>query len=547
MKKFLFPFLVFAAILFSAFSSFAAAINSVEQWGVYEIALNGPTNGNPFLDVTLSAVFVSGTNKMEVPGFYDGDGIYRIRFMPESQGKWKYKTKANRSKLSGKTGEFFVTPPSQGNHGPVRVHNTYHFAYADGTPFHEIGTTIYNWLDTPEALQEETLQTLAASPFNKARMLLTQQPTPYRKEFAPPLWPFAGTPPHDWNYTRFNPEYWRHYEKRVGQLRDLGIEADLILFNPYGKFGFEKMDAAGDERYIRYVVARLGAYRNVWWSLANEYDFMKTKTEADWNRLGPLVQQCDPFNHLRSIHNGNLLYDQGKPWVTHASIQNGVAVESAAAAELYRDVWRKPVVYDEIKYEGDAKYRWADLSGPELVHRFWCATIGGAYAGHGDYFTTVAEDTWTSFGGKMRGESAPRIAFLKKILEDGPADGLDPIDKWNDPNIAGQAGQYYLIYFGKDTPTNWVFQLYKRGVTDGMKFKADVIDTWNMTITPVAGEFVAKKKDNYSFADAQNRSIVLPGKTGIVLRIVYTGGGKRTDASEFIDPNLPAGTKPKKH
>jgi hypothetical protein len=25
--------------------------------------------------------------------------------------------------------------PSKGNHGPVRVHNTYHFAYADGTPF----------------------------------------------------------------------------------------------------------------------------------------------------------------------------------------------------------------------------------------------------------------------------------------------------------------------------------------------------------------------------------------------------------------------------
>ena len=39
-----------------------------------------------------------------------------------------------------------------------------------------IGTTIYNWLDTPEELQEETLQTLATSPFNKARMLVTQQP-----------------------------------------------------------------------------------------------------------------------------------------------------------------------------------------------------------------------------------------------------------------------------------------------------------------------------------------------------------------------------------
>ncbi len=29
-----------------------------------------------------------------------------------------------------------------------------------------------------------------------------------------------------------------------------------------------------DDRYVRYLAARLGAYRNVWWSLANEYDFL---------------------------------------------------------------------------------------------------------------------------------------------------------------------------------------------------------------------------------------------------------------------------------
>jgi hypothetical protein len=542
-----------SAILHLLFSIFALPVSSapadtVPQWGVYEVVLNGPTNGNPFLDVSFSAVFNNGSKSVEAAGFYDGDGIYRIRFMPDTPGRWQYETKANRGELTDKTGTITVTPPGKGNHGPVCVHNIYHFAYADGTPFVQIGTTIYNWLDTPEELQEETLQTLAASPFNKARMLLTPQRTAYRTNFPPPLWPLAGKPPHDWDYARFNPEYFRHYEKRIEQLRDLGIEADLILFNPYGRWGFEKMDAAGDERYVRYVVARFGAYRNVWWSLANEWDFLRTKTEADWDRLGALVQQCDPYNHLRSIHNGNLLYDHNKPWVTHASIQNGVAVEAPGSAELYRDVYRKPVVYDEVKYEGDAKYRWADLSGPEMVHRFWCGTIGGTYVGHGDYFTTVVEDTWTSFGGKLRGESAPRLAFLRKILEAGPADGLEPIDKWNDPDTAGQAGEYYLTYFGKAAPTNWTFQLYKRGVTDGMKFKVDVIDTWNMTITPVAGEFVTRKKDNYYFVDAQNRSVPLPGKPGIALRITNVGGGSgKADANAFIDPNLPANKSSTQH
>ena len=522
----------------------ASAADPVEQWGVYEIALNGPTNGNPFFDVRFSAVFSNGDKSVEVAGFYDGDGVYRVRFMPDTQGRWQYETRANRRELTGKTGGFTVTPPGKGNHGSVRVHNTYHFAYADGTPFKQIGTTIYNWLDTPEELQEETLKTLAASPFNKARMLITQQPTAYRKSFPPPRWPFVGTPPHDWDLTRFNPDFFRHYEQRIAQLRDLGIEADLILFNPYGKWGFERMDAAGDERYVRYVVARFGAYRNVWWSLANEYDFLRTKTDADWDRLGKLVEQCDPYNHLRSIHNGTLLFDQGKPWITHVSMQNGIAVETPGSAEIYRDAWRKPVVYDEVKYEGDSKYRWADLTGFDMVHRFWCGTAGGTYVGHGDYFNTLDEDTWTSFGGKLSGQSAPRLAFLRKILEEGPAEGLDPIDKWNDPDTVGKAGEYYLTYFGRSTPTNWVFQLYKRGMTDGMRFKVDVIDIWDMTITPVAGEFLTKKKGSYHFADASGRAVKLPGKPGIAIRAINIGGiTNRPDPNAFIDPNVPVNRK----
>jgi hypothetical protein len=547
-KFFLIGLVIFLFLLCGMAGACASDTNTVEQWGIYEIVLNGPTNGNPFVDVELSAVFDNGSQQISVPGFYDGDGVYRIRFMPETQGAWRYETHANVEVLTGKTGSFTVGPPGKDNHGPVRVRNTYHFAYADGTPFYPIGTTIYNWLDAPESVQEETLQTLAAAPFNKARMLVTEQPTYYQKKFVPPLWPYVGTPPHNWDLARFNPAYFQHYEERIGQLRDLGIQADLILFNPYGKWGFNTMDAAGDDRYVRYVVARFSAYRNVWWCLSNEYDFLHAKSDADWDRIGELIQQYDPYNHPRSIHNGAILYDYGKSWVTHASIQNGMAVQSPASAELYRDAWHKPVIYDEVKYEGDGKYRWANLTAEEMVHRFWCGIIGGTYVTHGDYFTTVIEDTWTSFGGKMRGHSGPRIAFLRKILEDGPPEGLDPIDKWNEPNIAGQPGKYYLIYFDKDMPTNWTFQLYKPGLADGMRFKVDVIDTWNMTITPVNGEFVTKKKDNYFFADANGRSVTLPGKPYMALRIVNVGDANNLPAANtFIDPNLPTNEKPQQH
>lgn len=498
--------------------------DSVEQWGLFELELDGPADGNPFTEVRLSATFSDGHGRVEVPGFYDGDGRYRIRFSPDRRGTWHYETKSNRWELTGKLGEFTATEPGPDNHGPVRVRDTFHFAYADGTPYRQVGTTIYNWTDTPAEVQQQTLQTLKDSPFNKARMLLTPQPTAYRKQFAPPLFPYAGEPPTDWDFTRFNPEYFRHYEQRVEQLLELGIEADVILLNPYGRWGFGTMDDECDDLLVRYTVARLGAYRNVWWSLANEYDFLRTKTEDDWDRLGQLVMDCDPHQRLRSIHNGTRIYNHNRDWVTHVSIQNGAAVQEPGRAQMYRDVWNKPVVYDEVNYEGDGRYRWAALSGEDMVHAFWCGTVAGTYVGHGDYFETEVEDTWTSFGGTLSGESWKRLAFLREVLEDGPEHGIEPIDKWRDVRTGGVPGQYYLTYFGRETPDEWTLELYKDGVSEGQRYRAEILDTWEMTVTPVEGEFVTKARDRYHFVDAAGRGVKLPAKPGIAVRVTRIGG-----------------------
>ena len=46
--------------------------NTTEQWGLFEVALQGPASGNPFKDTTLSAVFTQGHRSVQVRGFYDG-------------------------------------------------------------------------------------------------------------------------------------------------------------------------------------------------------------------------------------------------------------------------------------------------------------------------------------------------------------------------------------------------------------------------------------------------------------------------------------------
>ncbi|MEW6157248.1 MAG: DUF5060 domain-containing protein [Verrucomicrobiota bacterium] len=515
----------FLLLLLSAISwRVTAAQSTTEQWGLFELALRGPTQGNPFLDVQFGARFFQDELSFHANGFYDGEGVYRVRFMPERQGRWRYLTHSSHPELDGQTGEFMVSAP--GNHGPVRVAHTFHFAYADGQPFKQIGTTCYAWIHQTESLQEQTLRTLSAGPFNKLRFCVFPKRYSWNTN-EPPLYPFEGTPPRTWDFARFNPKFFQHLERRILDLQKLGIEADLILFHPYdqGHWGFDRMTAMEDDRYLRYVVSRLAAFRNVWWSLANEYDFMEKKTESDWERFGQIVAGADPHRHLLSIHNGKVLFNHTLPWLTHASIQNGSAVEDAGRAVLLRDVYRKPIVYDEVKYEGDIPKRWGNLSAEEMVFRFWQGTIAGTYVGHGETYLHPTDTLWWSKGGVLRGQSPARLAFLRQILEQSPREGIEPIDKWQHPEYGGKPSEYYLVYFGKSALASWEFQLPKPPQGKGqppeehMKFKADVLDTWNMTVTPVEGLFTLRKKTDYFYADKDGRSIDLPGRPYMAIRI----------------------------
>jgi hypothetical protein len=506
-----------------------AESQTVERWGIFEIALEGPTNGNPFMGPAVSVQFTreGETNSgISIEGFYDGDGTYRARFMPGTSGTWHYVTSSKASALNGKQGDFTVTQPTANNHGPVQITNTFHFAYADGKPYKQVGTTCYAWMHQSEELEEQTVETLRSSPFNKLRCCIFPKRYDWNTN-EPLLYPFEGTPPRDWDKTRFNPKFFQHLEKRLGQLRDLGIEADIILFHPYdeGHWGFDRMSAQEDEHYLRYVLRRLSAFRNVWWSLANEWDFMKEKKESDFERFGQTVSKNDPYHHSLSIHNGKVLFNHNEPWITHASIQNGSAVEDAGRAVLYRDAYRKPVVFDEVKYEGDIPKRWGNISAEELVFRFWEGTIAGTYVGHGETYLHPSQVLWWSRGGVLRGQSPARLAFLRKVLEDGPAEGIEPIDKWQNPEYGGQPGKYYLVYLGRERPSTWDFKLPRPpqtkglAIEDSMRFTAEVLDTWSMTVTPVEGVFTLHKRTDYFYGDKDGRKIPLPGKPYMAIRI----------------------------
>lgn len=456
---------------------------AIEKWGVFEASFQGPSDGNPYIDVALDAVFTQKSREVRVPGFYDGDGTYRVRFMPDTEGEWTFRTRSAAPELDGKTGAFHASSPSAGNHGPVRVRNKFHFAYADGKPFLSFGTTCYAWTHQPLEMQAQTIETLKMSGFNKIRMGVFPKDYPYNTN-EPLFSVFENRGDGQKDFDRPNPEAFRHFEQQVAALCALGIEADIIMFHPYDRWGYADMTAEQDYRYVAYLAARLSAYRNVWWSLANEYDFLlDTKPLAQWDRYFHLLEENDPYQHLRSIHNGdvNANYDHRKPWVTHVCIQN----PDVKRTQEWRDTYGKPVVNDEPEYEGDILESWGNLSAQELVHRYWITVTRGGYIGHGETYSDPQDLIWWAKGGQLHGEAWKRISFLRDLLEENAENGLTPIGpatQWPWSRVSGaQDGDFRLIYFGEHQPVIWSSGL----PMDGSDYDVDLIDTWEMTITPL--------------------------------------------------------------
>jgi hypothetical protein len=456
-------------------------IPAVERWGVQEIALHTSRHyDNPFKDVTLTAKFSCAGEQMSVMGFYDGDSVWKVRFMPQQVGSCKFETASNDSEITSQSGNFEVTAPETANHGPVHVAKTYHFSYSDGTPYFLLGTTLYNWLNRDDALQRQTLETLSRSPFTKVRFGLFPKWYSFNHE-EPAIYPYVETSPLKFDLDRFNPRFFQAVEGRIAELQKMGIEADIILFHPYDHLGFAAMDAEHDDAYIRYVAARLAAFHNVWWTMANEYDLFDPKMTPglkvkDWDRMFQVLEASDPYHHLRGIHNMADWYDHGKPWITHAIIQDGTGHPGRRLPGA-RAKYGKPVVVDEYGYEGDNAQGWGILSGAEELSRHWDITMEGGYGSHGETYVHPGGVLWWAAGGTLVGESPARLGFLKQIMTEAPFQDLAPHpDLVQGGTLLAIEGEYYLLRI-----KNPVFnQHLEIQLKEDSQYHVDLIDPWLM-------------------------------------------------------------------
>ena len=509
----------------------------MKQYETFELCLDGPALDQAWAEVDLTASFTLDGETRTVRGFYDGDGRYVVRFLPEKPGEVRWRV-SGAVCAEGRE----ICEPARGLHGPVRAADT-HFEYADGSLFIPFGTTVYALASQDDALVEQTLETLKAAPFNKVRMCVFPKHYDYNHN-EPPAYPFEKNGDGSWDVNRPNIAFWHRFETILTRIAAMGIQADLILFHPYDRWGFASLPQRDNLIYLDYLLRRLSAFPNIWWSLANEYDLnMDHKSLADWEEIEEYVAAHDPYRHLLSCHNCMCFWDFSRPNVTHASIQTKALTEIPRWIREYR----KPVVIDECCYEGSLPHFWGSISGAEMVRRFWRCCASGAYCTHGETILSDDEILWWARGGTLRGESPERIAFLRGIMESLPGpltpvsgglqdlamlageelekaltgmpDGMkhfvrlfsDSVRRMDArdriPHLAGEHGwesrcgeEAYLTYFDLQCYGEKILSLPEDKV-----YRVELIDGWNMTRETL--------KDH---ASGQTR-LTLPGRDNLAL------------------------------
>lgn len=385
----------------------------MRQYETFELAFQGAEPEGSHVQVKLKAQFTFEKETKTVDGFYAGNGIYKVRFYPEKSGNYVWKV---TGAVSGE-GEIYCEPAKA--HGIVRVSGM-HFKHDDGTWYRPFGTTVYALIHQEEALTDTTMETLKAAPFNKARFCVFPKDYDFNHN-DPKLYPFEKKD-DKWDVHRPVFAYWDALEERIRELDAMGIQGDLILFHPYDRWGFSRMGKEESMVYLDYLLRRLSAMPNLWWSLANEYDLMPAYQWEDWEDFGKFVASHDPYGHCLSNHNCMAYWDFKQKEITHCCIQDVNVNEVPELQEEYG----KPVIFDECRYEGNIIHSWGNISAREMVRRFWTAVCCGGYCTHGETFYSEDEVLWWAKGGILKGESPVRIAFLREIVEElpGPLDFL---------------------------------------------------------------------------------------------------------------------------
>jgi hypothetical protein len=439
------------------------------------------TNPYDARQVRLDAVFTGPDGKeMTVPGFWDGEEAWRVRFTPSLEGEWNYRlvVKDVNGESQSVGGKFNVTASDL--HGWIQVgdwvnpdYSARYLVYQDGTPFYGVGHC--------DALN------ILIDGFNVERGVGLFENMQAAGENYVVWWPLYSNSPINNNYDDYSVSNMKTIDMVVKDAQKKGI---FLIFTIWdhpdlrakghawgdgkweGNNGFRKLgdidsfftsDEAWvwQENFYRYTIARWGYSPAIgMWQTVTEINGTNAYDQANpWHeKVNAYFVQNDPYRHPTTASmSGDTNWPEGFKVMdvpqTHVyALEKDVVKAAQTMAYWTTTMWdeaEKPNWVGEFGVQGNSYY-------PEMFHNsIWAALASGAAM-------TPAE--WNSGGAwaRMTPEMNADISRLGQFVVDIPLAKLDPVALTLAPNDAQVRGWGVA---GNDGGLFWVQDFSMEGKT----------------------------------------------------------------------------------
>ena len=486
----------------------------VPQYDVYDFLLDSDTfHDNAFMvDVLATLEHESGEKVENIPGFYNGNGEWVIRFSPTIKGRWRGRTTSSDPKLSGvELGEIKCVENENSNvRGKLQIDPDHpqKFAWADGTPFIILGFEC-DWLfsyhqEKPEDCRKH-VRLINDRGFNYIVMNIYahtgfSQPDRGKGDviipgtvYAPPrMYVFDGTNDEP-DHARLNVDFFKDYDQMMAILHENGMVAHIMIQVQNKRVRWPKRLSAEDDLYWKYVVARYQAFGNVVWDVGKESCNLLKETGSHEYTIGRinLIRQMDAYDHLVTVHDPEAesqgrysAADEASDFCSDQIHLKDVDRYNREAIQKLR--FQKPYLNIEYGYElgaEDLKTYKSGTTAPwqDVLNWTYALYLAGAYPGY--YYSNTS---WDLVKFEPEPEGWKRYQYLKEIL-----DGLsfNRMEAMNDLVESGYCladpGKEYLLYLpeGGDAVINLSTVPAKRGdlgqwVDGGAKINGEWMDIY---------------------------------------------------------------------
>lgn len=402
---------------------------------------------NPYdaREVALQSVFTSPDGlEMIVPGFWDGEGAWKIRFTPSLEGTWTYALSVRdaRGENLPRPGEFTVIPSDL--HGWIVPGNSFNAGYSghylvyhDGTPFYGVGhCDALNILIDGFDLEEGV------------RLFDTMKEA---NENYVVWWPLYTNSPVNSSYDDYSVGNMTVIDSIVRDAEKEGIHLIFTIWDHpqlrddqhptwdtgnWSRNGFSKLSSLEDffvaeepwiwqENLYRYLIARWGYSPAIgMWQTVSEVNGTNSLEQTDpWHeKVNTYFVQNDPYRHPTTASgSGEVDWPEGHavmdaPQVHLYDWQEDAVGAAAHTAEWTSRMWdrtERPNWIGEFGTTGNTYY-------PELFHHsIWAALASGAAM-------TPAE--WNSGGswGRLTPEMNADLSRLAQFVKNLPLAEWDP-------------------------------------------------------------------------------------------------------------------------